>query len=132
MYAGSSMGGAEALLAAVQKEPAALAVWVAPIDMDDSWRRLMEGPWPPDLPDMEADRKNYDMKALLPSISRVLFIYAEGDDVVPPSHNANIAYELAREPKELWVVPGADHRFSDPADQEKVIKRSIDWFRRFI
>ena len=55
MYCGSSMGGAAALLAAHASPPEALAVWVAPIDLDDCWHRILDGPWPPDMPDMLED-----------------------------------------------------------------------------
>ncbi len=131
MYAGSSMGGAAALLAAHEKAPAALAAWVAPIDLDDCWTRITNGPLPPDMPGMAADRSRHDMKKVLASISRVLFIYAENDDVVPPEPNAQLAYDLTQEPKELWVAPGADHVFSDPATRAEVIERTVKWFNGF-
>lgn len=131
MYAGSSMGGVAALLAAYIKPPTALTAWVAPIDLDDSWARLMAGPWPPDMPGMIADRARHNMHDVLKSLSRCLFIYAEKDDVVPPEPNARLAYDLTGEPKELWVVPGADHVFSDPEDRARVIERTINWLAGF-
>lgn len=38
----------------------------------------------------------------------VLIIHGLTDQVVPP-HHAEALYAAAREPKELWLVPGADH-----------------------
>lgn len=38
----------------------------------------------------------------------VLIVHGEQDLIVPP-HHAHRLYESAREPKELWIVPGAEH-----------------------
>jgi uncharacterized protein len=38
----------------------------------------------------------------------LLLIHGEADPIVPP-HHARRLYELAGEPKELWLVPGAGH-----------------------
>jgi fermentation-respiration switch protein FrsA (DUF1100 family) len=38
----------------------------------------------------------------------VLIIHGLTDQIVPP-HHAEALYAAAREPKELWLVPGADH-----------------------
>ena len=72
-------------------------------------------------------RKKHDMRQVLKNLRNALFIYAEKDNVVPPAKNAQTAYDLAKEPKELWVVPGADHVFSDPADRARVIQRTVGW-----
>jgi alpha/beta superfamily hydrolase len=132
MYIGSSMGGVAALLAAGVKPPAALVAWVAPVDLADSWQRLLCGPYPPDMPLLEADRPGHDLDAILAGLRRVMLIYAEHDDVVPPKQNAKRAYDLLKEPKELWVVSGADHVFSRPEHRKQVIERSIAWLRRFV
>jgi dipeptidyl aminopeptidase/acylaminoacyl peptidase len=59
--------------------------------------------------------------------SHVLVVQGQCDDVVPPGH-AQILFELAGEPRELCLLPGADHRLSDPFHRIEAVKRSRDWF----
>ena len=61
--------------------------------------------------------------------SHVLVVQGQADDVVPPGH-AEILFERAREPRELCLLPGADHRLSDPLHRLEAVKRSRDWFTR--
>lgn len=53
---------------------------------------------------------SYDALKAVPSISPIPLIIVHGgaDAIVPPGH-AHRLYEAAREPKELWVVPGGGH-----------------------
>jgi uncharacterized protein len=61
--------------------------------------------------------------------SHVLVVQGQADDVVPPGH-AEILFGRAREPRELCLLPGADHRLSDPLHRIEAVKRSRDWFTR--
>ena len=63
--------------------------------------------------------------------SHVLVMQGQADDVVPPGH-AEILFERAREPRELYLLPGADHRLSDPLHRLEAVKRSRDWFMRHL
>jgi alpha-beta hydrolase superfamily lysophospholipase len=58
--------------------------------------------------------------------SRVLVVQGEADDVVPPG-DGRILFERAREPRELCLLPGADHRLGDPLHRIEAVKRSRDW-----
>jgi alpha-beta hydrolase superfamily lysophospholipase len=131
MYIGSSMGGAAALLAAAVKMPAAMVVWVAPLDLDDAWQRLLKGPYPPDMPQMAPDRPKHNMPGILSRISHTLFIFAQNDDVVLAERNARLASDFALDPKQVLIVPGADHVFSGAQDRKQLISQSIDWLNRF-
>jgi len=61
--------------------------------------------------------------------SHVLVVQGQADDVVPAGH-AEILFERAREPRKLCLLPGADHRLSDPLHRLETVKRSRDWFTR--
>ena len=61
--------------------------------------------------------------------SHVLVVQGQADDVVPPGH-AEILFERALEPRELCLLPGGDHRLSDPLHRLEAVKRSRDWFTR--
>ncbi len=57
----------------------------------------------------------------------VLVVQGQADDVVPPGQ-AQVLFERAGEPRELCLLPGADHRLSDPFHRLEAVKRSRDWF----
>ena len=57
----------------------------------------------------------------------VLVIHGERDTIVPP-HHARRLYELAREPKELWMVPEAGH--IQALRSEELRRRLTDYLRR--
>ncbi len=57
----------------------------------------------------------------------VLVVQGQADDVVPPGQ-AQVLFEHAGEPRELCLLPGADHRLSDPFHRLEAVKRSRDWF----
>ena len=63
--------------------------------------------------------------------SRLLVIQGGADNVVPPEHGRSLV-ERAAEPRELCVLPGADHRLSDPLHRIEAVKRSRDWFTRHL
>ncbi len=63
--------------------------------------------------------------------SHLLVIQGGADDVVPPEHGRRLA-EHAAEPRALCVLPGADHRLSDPLHRIEAVKRSRDWFTRHL
>jgi uncharacterized protein len=54
-------------------------------------------------------RSKFDAESRIRRVTaRKLIVAAEHDDIAPPSH-ARRLYEVAAEPKELYVVPGAGH-----------------------
>ena len=58
----------------------------------------------------------------------LLLIHGEDDTVVPISH-AELLYEAAGEPKELWRVRGVGHVGAYFADRTEYVGRVIDFFR---
>ena len=59
--------------------------------------------------------------------SHVLTVQGQADDVVSPA-DADILFALAKEPRELCFLSGADHRLSDPLHRLEAVRRSRDWF----
>jgi fermentation-respiration switch protein FrsA (DUF1100 family) len=54
-------------------------------------------------------RSRYDSASRIGSVTPPkLFLVAERDEIVPPSHGRRL-FELARDPKEIFVIPGAGH-----------------------
>lgn len=56
----------------------------------------------------------------------VLFIRGDRDVVVPPNHS-KLLYDAAKEPKALWIVPGAGHIQS--LSHPDVRRRLVEWLR---
>jgi len=57
----------------------------------------------------------------------LLLIHGERDEIVPPAHSERL-YALAREPKELWIVPDAGH--IEAMRIESVRRRLADFILR--
>ncbi len=125
-YLGSSLGGTAALLAADRRPPAALICWSTPSDMQQLMRRLGSRPEPPDLPEMAGDLSRHDLEAVLARTIRVLFVHGALDEVVPVGQSRR-GHVLARDPKDLLILPGADHRLTRDADQALAIARTLAW-----
>jgi fermentation-respiration switch protein FrsA (DUF1100 family) len=53
---------------------------------------------------------DYSPSASVAAISPLPLLLIHGDqDVVVPAHHSQQLFELAKEPKELWIIPGAGH-----------------------
>jgi len=59
----------------------------------------------------------------------VVFLHGEADRIVPADHSRAL-FELAREPKELWLISGADHTEAVFTHAETLRPRILDFFRR--
>jgi uncharacterized protein len=59
----------------------------------------------------------------------VLLLGGDRDRVVPETMTRSL-YQAAREPKELWIVPGAHHGDYVKAAPEEYRRRLIEYFRR--
>jgi uncharacterized protein len=129
-YLGSSLGGTAALLAGRERMPMCLLCWSTPVDLRALMRRLRAQPQPPDLPEMIEDIPRHDLPAVLAASPRLLVVHGQEDEVVPVGQ-AHTAHQLAAEPKDMLILPGADHRLSRPEDQNQAMARSLAWLERF-
>lgn len=86
--------------------------------------------WPVQwLPWLTVD-DDYSPVASVAALSPLPLLLIHGDaDVVIPLHHSQQLFERAREPKELWVVPGAGHTQS--LGSETVRKKLIEFLLRY-
>jgi len=61
----------------------------------------------------------------------ILLIHGGKDTVVDP-HDAPLLYAAAQEPKELWIVPEADHCGAYFADRPLYVKKLVDFFEEHL
>lgn len=130
---GSSMGGYLALLAAASPESEVKGVvcWATPFDLDKVESALHQSQsfknfFPPGF-QLGSPQNLKD----LPPLPRVLIIHGRQDEIVPWEEGARI-YRQVGEPKRLFLMETAKHRFLDPSCRELAMKLSLDWFREYV
>jgi len=129
---GSSMGAFLSLFAAQRTaDIRAVAAWACPADLED----LLEDPESVRAhglgdPCLVEFRAGAYLRAPA-GVSRCLFVHGDRDEVVPVEH-ARRLYALSVEPKRLAVLPGGDHRLSDPGHRQEAVRLSLDWITQHL
>jgi fermentation-respiration switch protein FrsA (DUF1100 family) len=75
-------------------------------------------------------RDQYPSDERIRSVQTPVLVIAGSDDSVVPSAQSRELYDLAPEPKELVVVPGADHNDSELVAGEIVIDAVVGFIDR--
>ena len=127
---GSSMGGTVALATGVLKGADALVLLATPV---------MRAARPaPELQEVYDRHPGYfeDPRTRLDTFPfreahHGLIIHGSRDEVVSPE-NAFYIYERISQPKEIWIVEGADHRFLDESLRAAMLDMTLRWFKRFL
>jgi pimeloyl-ACP methyl ester carboxylesterase len=147
---GLSLGGVVSLIAAAEDERIkAVCTWSTPAefkDLEDTAKSILGGgkieEWIMrgylDLPSGDRIGRDFLEDALrhniLESAAKIsprplLIIHASNDVLVPVSH-AEKLFKNAGEPKEKFIVEGADHTFNRWDWQWLVINYTVDWFKK--
>ncbi|MBI4308498.1 MAG: alpha/beta fold hydrolase [Chloroflexi bacterium] len=78
------------------------------------------------------DVARYDILAAVRDFQGpVLVVHGDQDGVVPVEQALRL-YGVARGPKRLEVIPGADHLFSAPEHRERVVALCVEWFKAYL
>ena len=128
---GSSMGGYISLhLAALDSSVKAVVAWATPFSFEGLREVIEESNQTPLKEAFYRDATHHDVTAPLSRLKNLLLIHGDKDEVVPLDHARNL-YRFAQEPKQLTVVPGADHTFSNPTLRNQAVTHSLNWFNRY-
>lgn len=128
---GSSLGGFVALWVASRRGPSLPVVtWNAPASLAELAVSKCDEVTAPGAALVAEVRAGQRVEAP-GGASHVLVVQGESDDVVPPAHG-RLLFDRAAEPRELCLLPGADHRLSDPLHRLEAVKRSRDWLTRHL
>jgi pimeloyl-ACP methyl ester carboxylesterase len=139
---GSSLGGTVALLfAARERDVAALVTLAAPVHPENFPRRILNAA---QLEEWRrrgfiihnGQRMNVSLlddleKIDVPAAAReircpVLILHGDADLVVPPADGREL-YECLPGVKHLSILPGGDHRISDPALMRRALGEAQEW-----
>ena len=126
---GSSLGGTVAVLTAARdKRVKALVTWATPCHLDELFREEVIKV----LEELGQDVRRHDVvKALKETRCPILIVHGSLDETVPLSH-AKVLYENAKEPKDIQIIEGADHRLTDPIHRSKAVELTLGWFKKYL
>lgn len=129
---GSSLGGFLSLMkASMDKGIRAVVVWATPLSMDDLGSKGEDQEYPLPPKSFFEDLPRHKLLPLLPNISHCLVIHGEKDELVPVEQALKIFHHL-REPKEIHIIGGADHRLLHPEHRQRAIDLTVDWFKKYL
>ena len=127
---GSSLGGFVALHVAARRGPLPVVTWNAPASLtelaNDDLRdnRGLGVPFA-----LEYATGRY---ALAPTgLPMHLVIHGDADEVVSLEHGLTL-HERAADPYDLAIIPGADHRLTNPEHRAQAIAHTLTWFLRYL
>ncbi len=129
---GSSLGGVVSLLLAAKRTDVdALVIWATPSSLSGLEKRINIEGMPELKDDFFKDIERYDILSEIREVSKCLVIHGTDDEVVPYKMAKDI-YESLKEPKEIFLVPSADHRFLNMDLRKKAAEKTVSWFRRHL
>ena len=129
---GSSMGGFVSLLAASYRdEIKAVAAWATPFSFEELREGITRSSGDIIKDRFFDDARLHAADVFVPRVRNLLIIHGDRDETVPLRH-AHRLYDLAREPRRLEIIPGADHSISAPEHREKAVALSLAWFKQWI
>lgn len=125
---GSSLGGTISILAASKfKFIKALITWAAPFFLKETLNSLRGVVSEGFIKDLE----NVDITGAAKEVSHILVIHGDQDEIVPV-RDAHALFNLVKEPKELKIIRGGDHRFTDPEPRKIALNVSLRWLKQHL
>lgn len=127
---GSSFGGTSGLIKSARDERIkCVSLWATPYVLAKEGDGSIDSIFFKD--DIYTDFSTYDILSESGNVSCALVIHGEMDETVPCIEGKNI-YESLQQPKQLEIVEGGDHVFSDPSHRERVIQLALNWFDKYL
>jgi uncharacterized protein len=127
---GSSLGGFVALHVVARRPGLPIVTWNAPASLTELANDDLEEGRGLGLPfALEYTTGRYALAP--PGVPMHLVVHGEADEVVGLAHGVSL-HEMAAEPCELIVIPGGDHRLTDPVHRKHAVAMSREWLLRFL
>ena len=128
---GSSLGGYVGLLYAARHPVDALSVWATPKELLSLQHNIPADDLQKLKADFFSDAGRWNLPAEIAALQFVQVIQGTEDELVPWQH-AELMNQILQEPKELLLLPGADHRISQPQHRKLATAQSLAWFKRHL
>ena len=127
---GSSFGGTTGLIkTARDKRIQCASFWATPCFLEKEGDDSIDGIVFKD--DIYADFATYDILAEARKVSHAFVIHGEADETVPCIEGKQI-YDNLAQPKDIDIIEGGDHVFSDPVHRDRAISHVLNWFRTYL
>ena len=78
------------------------------------------------------DLAQYDAAEMIKKVNAPVLVIQPGVDELVSMQNAQGIYDAANTPKELKVVEGADHMFSNKEHEQKMVDLTVEWFKKWL
>jgi alpha-beta hydrolase superfamily lysophospholipase len=131
-FFGSSLGGSVCMVAASVFKVDAIVIFAAPVRADStitSFDKLKnEDPF---MPKFDHSTIKFDISEKLSNLSNIMIFHGDSDNLVTLSNSQQV-YAGAREPKELIIQKGGDHRMSNRKHQKEFVNKSVAWFKKLL
>jgi dipeptidyl aminopeptidase/acylaminoacyl peptidase len=127
---GSSFGGTAGLIKSARDERIkCVSLWATPYLLAKEGDGSIDSIFFKD--DIYTDFLTYDILSESRNVSTALVIHGEEDETVPCFEGKRI-YENLQRPKDIEIIEGGDHVFSDPSHRERVIDLALNWFDKYL
>ena len=127
---GSSLGGFVALHVAARRSGLPVVTWNAPASLTELANDDLEEGRGLGVP-FALEYATGGRALAPPGVPMHLVVHGEADAVVGLEHGASL-HEMAAEPCELLLIPGGDHRLTDPTHRRHAVAMSRQWLLRFL
>jgi pimeloyl-ACP methyl ester carboxylesterase len=127
---GASLGGFVALHLAARRPGLPVVTWNAPASLTELANDDLEEGRALGVP-FALEYATGRWALAPPGVPMHLVVHGEADEVVGLAHGVSL-HERAAEPCELVLVPGGDHRLTDPTHRTHAVATSRAWLRRFL
>ena len=127
-YMGSSLGGVIALLAHHNQPVPAVAIWSTPLEILNGGKSRRVKTAAQLSAGFFTDLRQHPLTPKLAAIGNCLVIHGVNDELVPLWHGLGIYTRLGL-PKQLQLLPGADHRFSNPLHRQRALDQTRQFFQ---
>lgn len=81
--------------------------------------------------DFYEDIQRYDLTQDVKEAPPLIIIHGSSDEIVPIEHS-QVLYDYALEPKDLKIIEGADHVFSNSLHLDEALISAIEWFNKYL
>ena len=78
------------------------------------------------------DLEKYDAAELVKTFKIPILVIHPGKDELVSMRNAQGIYDNANQPKELKIIEGSNHLFSQEEHEQQLVNLTVEWFKKWL